>query len=102
MGKIRHQLVEDQVIEIHEVVFYRFAVADTEDPDIHAGEPLWKWQESPQGQFVKSHAVSGMTWHRSIDTLGLGYRYLVTAELESKKLSEYYLRFGKDGNNPIW
>jgi hypothetical protein len=29
------------------------------------------------------------------DQMFLGYRYIITAELEKKKLSEFYLKLGK-------
>ena len=98
MGKVRwEQSYEgDQLVvkEIHKVIVHRFRLGDVEDPDLYAAEPLYKWQESDPGKFVMEHAIDKPTWHRYLDQSTYGYRYTVEAELEMKKLSEYYLRWG--------
>jgi len=33
-------------------------------------------------------------WKRAVDVNTYGYRYAIIAELESKKLTEFYLRYG--------
>jgi len=105
MAAIRWQQFEKDgqlyVEEIHKVVVYRFDLADVEDPDLYAAEPLIKWEHSEQGQFVMTHAVNKPEWRRHMDPMFMGYRYVITAELTMKKLAEFYLRWGKDGSNPI-
>ena len=99
MGKVRcvvktvgnQQIVE----EIHEVVVHRFRMGDVEDPDLYAAQPLWEWQESEQGKFVMEHAVETPIWHRQADLQNYGHQYIIVAELEKKKLSEFYLKFDK-------
>ena len=99
MGKVRcvvktvgnQQIVE----EIHEVVVHRFRMGDVEDPDLYAAQPLWEWQESEAGKFVMEHAVETPIWHRQADLQNYGHQYVIVAELEKKKLSEFYLRFDK-------
>jgi hypothetical protein len=66
-----------------------------EDPDIYAAGPMFDWERSEAGQFVFKHAVDKPEWHRYMDPMWMGYRYVITAELEKKKLSEFYLRFDK-------
>jgi len=99
MGSIRYQRVERDgkldIEEIHKVVVHTFSVGDVEDPEIYAAEPLHKWQESEQGQFIMEHAVNKPEWQRHIDYTSFGHKYAIVAELEKKKLSEYYLRWGK-------
>lgn len=94
MGKITKKIIDGKVITIHSVVVHRFMVSDAEDPDIYAGEPLWKWQQSDAGKFVMEHAIETPSWHRHIDHAMYGYQYAVKASLEEKHLSEYYLRWG--------
>jgi hypothetical protein len=105
MGAVRFKVVEQDgqelVKEIHKVTVYQFRVGDVEDPDLYAAEPLWKWQESEQGKFVMEHAVDKPIWHRRLDTQSYGHEYAITAELESKKLSEFYLKWGKNGSGKI-
>ena len=98
MGKVRwEQSYEgDQLVikEIHKVIVHRFRLGDVEDPDLYAAEPLYKWQESDPGKFIMEHAIDKPTWHRYLDQSTYGYQYAIEAELETKKLSEYYLRWG--------
>lgn len=98
MGTVRYKINEhnghELVQEIHKVVVYKFSMGDVEDPDLYAAQPMWEWQESEQGKFVMKHAVDKPVWHRLIDHNLYGYQYAITAELEAKKLSEFYLRWG--------
>jgi hypothetical protein len=98
MGKVRCQVVQQNgqevVEEIHKVIVHTFSVGDAEDPDIYAAQPMWEWEKSEQGQFIMKHAVDEPTWQKSVDHLTWGFKYVIIAELEKKKLSEFYLRFG--------
>jgi hypothetical protein len=99
MAAVRYREVETSntsvVEEIHKVTVYTFSVGDVEDPDIYAAEPIWKWQQSDAGKFVMEHAVETPSYHQQLDYYTYGYRYAIVAELEAKKLSEFYLRWGK-------
>jgi len=102
MGSVRYKVDDNHhVQEIHKVVVHEFRVSDAEDPDLYAAEPMWKWQESDQGQFIMKHAIDKPEWHRRIDYASYGYQYVIVAEIEKKKLSEFYLRFGNDRSNSI-
>jgi len=99
MGQVRYQYVDEDgqrsVKEIHTVVVHRFNMGDVEDPDLYAAQPIYEWQESEAGKFVLEHAVETPIWQRQIDNVQYGWQYVIVAELEKKKLSEYYLRFDK-------
>ena len=99
MGSVRFQVVEEDglqlVKEIHKVVVHRFQLGDVDDPDLYAAQPVWEWQESEQGKFVMEHAIDEPEWRRSVDHMTYGYSYIVVAEMEMKKLSEFYLRWGQ-------
>jgi hypothetical protein len=101
MGTVRFKVENNFVKEIHKVVVHEFRMSDSEDPDLYAAQPILEWQESDQGRFVMEHAVDKPKWHRNIDHMTYGYRYIIVAELEAKKLSEFYLRWGKDGSSKI-
>lgn len=83
------------VLEIHRVVVHRFKVSDTEDPDINAAEPLWEWQNSEQGKFIMENAIDKPEWQRHMSSMTMHYDYVIIAKLEKKKLSEFYLKWGK-------
>jgi hypothetical protein len=101
MGKsVRYQVVEEdgyrRVDEIHKVVVHKFTMSDVDDPDLYAAQPLYEWEQSEAGQFVMKNAEDKPEWHRFMDYDSLhGYSYVVTAELEKKKLAEFYLRWGQ-------
>jgi len=96
MGSVRYTVDDNHnVKEIHKVVVHRFRLSDVEDPDLYAAEPLHKWEKSEQGQFVMQHAIDKPEWHRNVDHLTYGYQYAIVAELEKKKLSEFYLKWGQ-------
>lgn len=95
MDRIRYKVDNNVVSEIHKVVVHKFDVADSDDPDLYAAQPLWEWQQSEAGKFVMKNAEDKPEWHRHMDPMWMGYRYIVVAELEKKKLSEFYLRFDK-------
>ena len=99
MDKVRYREFDKDgyrhVEEIHKVVVHKFSMGDVEDPDLYAAQPLWEWQESEQGKFVMEHAIETPIWHRHADPYNYGHQYVIVAELEKKKLSEFYLRFDK-------
>ena len=99
MGQVRYQYVDEDgqrsVKEIHKVVVHRFNMGDVEDPDLYAAQPISEWQDSEAGRFVLENAVETPIWQRQLDNAQYGWQYVIIAELEKKKLSEYYLRFDK-------
>ena len=99
MGTVRFQEVRKDgfitIEEIHKLVVHRFKISDVDDPDLYAADPIYKWEQSEPGQFVMKHAIGQPEWRKGLDNSFYGYNYIIIAELEMKKLSEFYLRFGK-------
>lgn len=100
MGRsVRFKVVQKDgqaiVEEIHKIVVHRFTVGDVDDPEIYAAQPIWEWQQTDAGKFVMENAIDPPIYHQQLDYSSFGYRYAITAELEKKKLTEYYLRFDK-------
>ena len=79
---------------VREVVVHTITMGDVEDPDLYVAEPIWKWQQTDQGKFVMEHATQTPKWHRSVDPYSYGYKYAILAELDDKRLAEFYLRWG--------
>jgi len=98
MGKVRFEEVENNgqifIKEIHKVRVHAFNMGDVEDPEIYAGLAIYDWQQTEQGRFIMKHGHDHM-YTTAVDHNTYGYRCVITCELESKKLSEYYLRWGK-------
>jgi hypothetical protein len=88
----KYMQIGDRVEEVREIVVYEFMMGDVDDPDLYAGEPLWKWQQSEEGQWIMEHAVETPSWYRIPDTLQYGYKYQIRAKLSGPRLTEYLLR----------
>ena len=97
--QVRREGDQQIVDEIHKVVVHRFRLGDVDDPEIYAAQPIWEWQQSDAGKFVMEHSITTPTYHQHLDHQVMGYSYAITAELEKKKLSEFYLRWGKPNGN---
>lgn len=96
MSSVIYKVKEDDtVLEFHRVVVHRFRVGDVEDPDLYAAQPLYEWEKSEQGQFIMANAVDTPEWHRHLNHMLYSHEYVIIAKLEKKKLSEFYLRWGK-------
>ena len=97
-------IVDDynNVKEIHKVVVHRIRMGDVEDPDLYVAQPIWEWQNSKQGKFIMENSVETPSWHRYNSMFDFGWTYAIVAELDSKKLTEFYLRWGNpDGSDKI-
>lgn len=99
--KNQFNLVGDKVIEIKNVTVFTFTVGDVEDPDLYAGEPLFKWQESEMGKWVLEHAVEVPVWNRIVDPTSLSYRYIIRAKLKAPDLTFFYLKWQHLIDKPI-
>jgi hypothetical protein len=94
----RYFVRDEKVVETHKIVVHTFQMGDVDDPDLYAAEPLYQWQQSDQGQWVMENSMDTPEWHRHTDYSSFGYKYAITAVFESKKLTEFYLRFGKNSS----
>jgi hypothetical protein len=88
----RYMQIGDSIEEVREVVVHEFSMGDVDDPDLYAADPMWKWQESEEGQWIMTHALETPSWHRIPDNLQYGYRYQIRAKLSGARLTEYILR----------
>jgi hypothetical protein len=78
------------------VTVHSFRMGDVEDPDLYAGEPLWKWQNSEMGEWVMANAVQTPSWHRHIDPSSFGWTYTVRAELSPKDYTFWWFKWGHE------
>lgn len=80
----------------HTVVVHRFKVGEVDDPDLYAAQPIYDWEQSEIGKWVKSHAAETPIWHRQKhDFLLWGYEYIITAKLIGKDFTFWMLKYGK-------
>lgn len=78
-----------------EIIVHSFTVGDVEDPDLYAGQPLYEWQQTEQGQWIMENAVETPVWHRIPDAFHMGYRYTITAKFHGPALTFYLLKWGE-------
>ena len=74
------------------IVAHRFTVADVEDPDIYAAQPLWEWQNSEAGKWAMENCAETPSWHRD-DAASYGYSYQVRIKLTPKQLVYWKLKY---------
>lgn len=72
---------------------HEFTVANFDDPDVYAAQPLWEWQQTEKGKWIMKHAVEAPTWTKSLEYERYEYRFVVVAKLESKDYTYYQLKF---------
>ena len=89
-------VMDNHVVETKKIVVHTFIMGDVEDPDLYAAEPLYQWQQSDAGKWVMENAIDTPEWSRIADPISYGHKYYITAVFNTKSLTEYYLRFGKN------
>jgi hypothetical protein len=97
----QYKIIDDKIVETREITVYSFIVGDVEDPDLYAGEPLYKWQESEMGKWVMSHALETPVWHRMADPVTFGHKYIIRAKLDGKDLTFFYLKWRDRIDKPL-
>lgn len=80
---------------VRKVVFYRFAMADVEDPELYAAEPIWNWQQTEHGKWCMENAVGEMTFHTDMDYASLGYKCVIVGDLTEEDFTYHQLKWGK-------
>lgn len=92
--KNKFMVIENRAHEIHDVIVHEFRMGDVEDPVLYAGEPLYKWEQSEQGQWVFKHAIEAPMWHQMVDQYSYGYKFVIRARLRDDDFLIYKLKWG--------
>ena len=95
-GKVinKHMLIDGEVHEIHTVKVHEFKMGDVEDPDLYAAQPLYDWQQSEIGEWVMARAVDTPEWHRTMDPVLMGHRYIIVAKLKGIDYTAWQIKWG--------
>lgn len=80
---------------MRKIVFHSFTMGDVEDPDIYVAEPIYKWQQTEQGQWVMKHCQDPK-YQINPDGASWGHRVSLYGELEDQDAVFYKLKWGKD------
>lgn len=102
MGSIRYNIVnqdgEEHIEEIHRVIVDRYLIGD-EDLENYISQFYQDWKNSDPGKYVMEHAVKPPIWQVQSNFDAYYKEIAIIAELKKKHLSEFYLRWGKNGDN---
>lgn len=79
--------------KIHQVEVHKFSVGDSEDPDLYAADPIYRWEQSEVGQYIMSKAVETPIWKRHTDITSYGTHYVIFAKLYEEDITYYTLRW---------
>jgi hypothetical protein len=86
--------VKDSVIESSKVIaVHCFKMMDVEDPVLYAAEPLIKWEQSEQGQWVMKHALEQPVWNIDRDFRDYSHRCLIRARLKCRDITYFRMKW---------
>ena len=64
-------------------VLHTFTMADVEDPELYAAEPIYQWQQTPVGKFCMKKATD-LEFHTYPDPMTFGYKVTITGWITEK------------------
>jgi hypothetical protein len=71
---------------------HQFRMGDVDDVEIYVAQPIYEWQQTPQGKWCTEHAKN-LHYLTGFDPTGFGYRITITGDLEDKLATEFLLRW---------
>jgi hypothetical protein len=86
-------IVQGQPVRFRDVCVHEFFMADVDDPDIYAADPILKWQNSKSGQWIMANAVEPPYWLQHLDHNSWGFRYKIMARLSEQNETYWRLRW---------
>lgn len=79
---------------LRRVIFHRFTVADVDDPQLYAAEPIHAWEKSDKGQWCKKHCVGDIVFQSTIDYHVYGHRFIIFGYLTDEDTTLFKLKWG--------
>lgn len=76
-----------------EIRVHSFRMGDVEDPYIMAADPLYKWEQTDKGKWIKKHATETPVFYCKPDHDTWGYKVEVYAKLNYYDTIYYYLKW---------
>ena len=72
-------------------VLHEFTMGDVEDIEIYAAEPIYQWQQTPEGKWAMEKAED-IYWTTAIDPYSIGYRIKIIGTLKDKYATFWALK----------
>ena len=77
-----------------EYVLHEFTMGDCDDIEIYVAEPIYQWQQTPEGKFCMEKAED-VYWTSVIDPASFGHRIKIIGTLSEKYSTFYALKTAK-------
>lgn len=72
-------------------VLHEFTMGDYDDIEIYAAQPIYEWQQTPEGKWAMEHAED-IHWITAVDHNILGHRVKIIGTLTDKYATFYALK----------
>jgi hypothetical protein len=72
-------------------VLHEFTMGDVEDLEIYIAEPIYNWQQTPEGKWAMEKAED-VYWTSAIDPASFGYCIKIIGTLKDKYATFYALK----------
>jgi hypothetical protein len=72
-------------------VLHEFRMGDVEDVELYAAQPIYEWQQTPEGKFCMEKATD-LEYHTQVDHVTMGYRVVITGYLSGKHATFWALK----------
>lgn len=89
----KFMMIDGEMQEIHQVVVHTFKVPDVDDPEIYAAQPIWEWEQSESGKWIKERAIEMPQWHRYSDNMSWHTHFAITAKLKDRDHVVWLLKY---------
>lgn len=88
------RIIDGHAVRFSDVCVHEFQLADSEDPELYAADPLLRWQNSEVGQWVMANAVEQPYWVKIIDHSSYCYRFRIMARMSDANQTFWRLKWG--------
>ena len=86
------KIVNGQPVRFRDVCVHEIKMGDVEDPDLWVADPIWRWQQTPAGQFIMNNAEGEPYWTRGLDHNTYGHVYRIMARLSEQNETFWRLK----------
>ena len=78
------KIIDGKPVSFRDVCVHEITMGDVDDPDLFVADPIYKWQQTPEGKFIMEHAVEKPYWTRMFDYTTYGHKYRIIARLSEQ------------------
>lgn len=77
------------------IIVHEATLIDNDDPEIYAATPIYEWEQSDSGKWVKEHALTIPVWQTVTCADTLRYKVRIVADLLEEDITYFKLKWGK-------